>query len=302
MKSPLVSIQIPTYNQKEYIKQALDSALAQTYDNLQIIVSDDCSTDYDIFEYLKDYLNHLKVQIFRHPNNLGRVANYRYCLYHLVKGEWFINLDGDDYFINTNFIQKAVDRIILVENVAVFQANSLIDKISKNKMPAKMIDNETYFMEGIHYLNYLNDGLGFNHGNIIFNTSLAKKYNFYNHDILDSDYLSFLKILNEGNIVFWRPKVYIWRHHNNQATHTLDFNKVKIKYEAYEEIFKIYKGRSVYSFVKNNISYNLFSQLCQTLRQGHIGLEEILFLLSKLKLEKIYIKTIGYTIKKKIIK
>ena len=294
MLQPLVSIQIPTYNQKQFIKQALDSALAQTYDNLQIIVSDDCSTDYDIFEYLKEYVNHPRVQIYRHTKNIGRVANYRYCLYHLVKGQWFINLDGDDYFINTNFIQKAVDIIILVENVAVFQANSLIDKISKNKMPAKMIDDETYFMEGFHYLNYPNDGLGFSHASMVFNVSLAKEFDFYNHDMLDIDYLSFLKILNRGNIVFWKPKVYTRRKHKNQASDTIDFKKVQIKYAGYNEVFKIYEGRSVYSSLTKITLYNLFLQLCQTFQKGNIGVKEILFLLFKLKFQKRYLLTGNY--------
>lgn len=45
IKNPLVSIIIPTYNRAELLKRAIESALAQTYKNIQIIVVDDASED-----------------------------------------------------------------------------------------------------------------------------------------------------------------------------------------------------------------------------------------------------------------
>ena len=68
MNKPLVSIQIPTYNQKEYIKETLESALIQTYESIQIIVTDDCS-NYDIKEFLKDYSSISLVEIVVNSKN-----------------------------------------------------------------------------------------------------------------------------------------------------------------------------------------------------------------------------------------
>lgn len=261
----LVSIQIPTYNQKQYIKQALDSALAQDYDNLQIIVSDDCSSDYDIFEFLKDYRNNSKVLIHRNKKNLGRVGNYRNTLYNLVKGEYFVNLDGDDYFICTGFISHAVKSIRTVgHKTAVFQAFSKIEKIKENKLNYIQIDENTYSIKGLDYINCLKNGVGFTHGSLVINTKSAKKVDYYNIDVLDSDYFSFLKILKEGDIVFWNQKVYKIRDHIQRATYTLNFEQVKKKYLALHDLKMSYLNnydKNVSKKMLRVTSQNLFNQL-----------------------------------------
>lgn len=260
----LITIQIPTYNQKQYIKQALDSALAQDYDNLQIIVSDDCSSDYDIFDFLKDYRNNPKVLIHRNRENLGRVGNYRNTLYNLVKGEYFVNLDGDDYFINPGFISHAAKSIKSTSHeIAVFQANSKLEKIKENKLSNIQIDENTYLVKGFDCINNLENGLGYMHGSTIVNTKLARKANFYNIDVLDSDYFSFLKILKNGEIIFWNKKVYEIRIHSERATYTSTFEKIKEKTKAFEDL-KVYYSNVDSSKTEKMLKItekNLFNQL-----------------------------------------
>ena len=59
-KHPLVSIAIITYNQKEFLRECIDSILIQDYSNFEIVVADDCSSD-GTQELLKTYKN-------KHPN------------------------------------------------------------------------------------------------------------------------------------------------------------------------------------------------------------------------------------------
>ena len=78
--TPKVSIIIPTYNQSKYIKKAIQSALNQDYNNLEVVVSDDNSND-NTFEIVKPLLlQHINLKYFKNPRNIGRVANYNKVL------------------------------------------------------------------------------------------------------------------------------------------------------------------------------------------------------------------------------
>jgi len=104
-----VSIQIPTYNQQQYISQAIDSVLMQDYPDLEVIVADDCSTD-ETEAIVRKYKD-IRVKYFKNEKNIGRVANYRKSLYDYCTGDWVVNLDGDDYFTSPTFISRGMNVI-----------------------------------------------------------------------------------------------------------------------------------------------------------------------------------------------
>lgn len=95
---PLVSYLLVTYNQEKYIKEAVESALAQTYSPLEIIISDDCSKD-KTFEIIKetvaDYKGPHKVILNRNEHNLG-IANHMNKVMSMAKGELWVMGAGDD--------------------------------------------------------------------------------------------------------------------------------------------------------------------------------------------------------------
>lgn len=79
MKS-LVSILLPVFNGGKFLEAAIDSVLAQTHENFELIVVDDCSTDGSvaISERLKDQDSRIK--FFQNESNVGLFANYNRCL------------------------------------------------------------------------------------------------------------------------------------------------------------------------------------------------------------------------------
>jgi glycosyltransferase involved in cell wall biosynthesis len=91
-----VSICIPTYNQCQYLEQAIRSALNQTQLPDEIIVSNDCSTDntMTLLEHLAKEIQILK--ILHQPVNLGIAKNTDLCL-RSARGEFVVRLDSDDY-------------------------------------------------------------------------------------------------------------------------------------------------------------------------------------------------------------
>ena len=91
---PLVSILIPCYNSEQWIGYAIESALAQTWPNKQVIVLDDGSTD-DSLHVIRRYESHLRWETGQ--NRGGGYARNR--LLEMASGEWVQYLDADDYLL-----------------------------------------------------------------------------------------------------------------------------------------------------------------------------------------------------------
>lgn len=97
--SPLVSYIIVTYNQERFVKDAVLSALEQTYDNMEIIISDDNSTDKTmaiIQETVSNYKGSHKIIINKNETNLGIREHVNKLLYEFCNGEYILLAAGDD--------------------------------------------------------------------------------------------------------------------------------------------------------------------------------------------------------------
>jgi len=101
MISKLVSIIIPTYNYAKYIQAAIDSALKQTYENIEVIVVDDGSID-DTQDKLKVYGK--KIRCFVQVNQGASAARNRGLKE--AKGDYICFLDADDMYRPNNIVEK----------------------------------------------------------------------------------------------------------------------------------------------------------------------------------------------------
>ena len=151
MKStkPLVSVSLICYNQKNYIKQALDSVLMQkTNFKYEIVLSDDCSTDGTNLiceEYASRYPD--KIRLIKHEHNLGGVKNYLEN-YKLCNGKYISYLEGDDFYLDPYKLQKQVD--FLEENEDYVICCSHVEKIDEHgKFLGQLLENmnDTYTVE-----------------------------------------------------------------------------------------------------------------------------------------------------------
>jgi glycosyltransferase involved in cell wall biosynthesis len=93
--APLVSIGLPVFNGEKYIQQTLDSLLAQSYDNFELNISDNASTD-GTEEICRLYAaKDNRVHYYRQPRNVGLMGNWR-CVLQLASGEYFMWAQHDD--------------------------------------------------------------------------------------------------------------------------------------------------------------------------------------------------------------
>jgi len=98
----LVTIGIPTYNRADgYLREALESALMQTYRNLEIVVSDNCSTD-NTEGIVRGYADS-RVRYIKQPTPLAPNDNFNFCL-DQAKGNYFLLLHDDDK-VDPDFIE-----------------------------------------------------------------------------------------------------------------------------------------------------------------------------------------------------
>jgi glycosyltransferase involved in cell wall biosynthesis len=133
---PLVTIAIPTYNRADnYLRQALTSALTQTYPNIEIIVSDNCSTDHT--KTLMTGFSDSRIKYFRHAKNIGANNNFNFSLQQ-AKGTYFLLLHDDDLidrdFIETcmNANEYAGDSGIIRTGIRVIDSNDKVLREMRN--------------------------------------------------------------------------------------------------------------------------------------------------------------------------
>ena len=111
MSSDLVSIIMPSYNTAKYIAESINSVLAQTYTNWELLVVDDCSTDSSV-EIIKNYCTKdERIQLFVNDKNSGAAASRNKAL-RGAAGRWIAFLDSDDLWLP----EKLEKQITFMEN------------------------------------------------------------------------------------------------------------------------------------------------------------------------------------------
>lgn len=115
--TPLVSIGIPTYNRAEMLRRSIESALGQDYQRIEVIISDNASTD-TTQELCQEFSKKDgRIKYIRQSFNLGASANFAEVL-KVASGEYFMWL-GDDDWIDAFYISHCVALLRVDPNVAL---------------------------------------------------------------------------------------------------------------------------------------------------------------------------------------
>ena len=129
-EGPLVSICMPIYNDEDYVGEALSSVLNQTYKNLEVVFSNNCSTDNSV--KVINSFNDSRVKIYTNETNIGGAKNFE-KVFSYATGKYMSYLSSDDK-IDLTAIEKAVKLMEDPKNQDVVLVNTyigIIDNLSK---------------------------------------------------------------------------------------------------------------------------------------------------------------------------
>ncbi|MGM1020290.1 MAG: glycosyltransferase family 2 protein [Bacillota bacterium] len=228
MEHPLVSIVIPAYNRPHTLKIALESALEQTYPNIEIIICDDSTTP-EVQEMLEPFLDSFpQIQYHKNEKNLF-LENWHKC-FDLASGEYINYLMDDDVF-HKEKIEKMIHFFLNFENITLVTSYRQTMNESGAFIPAnyatKRLYDETRIMDGkmlanvalTRCLNVIGEPT-----TVLFKkTDLIERFGVYKgkqYSLLN-DLASWLTLLSKGKAVYISEELSYFRIHPNQNNQTL---------------------------------------------------------------------------------
>ncbi|WP_330501454.1 glycosyltransferase family 2 protein [Peribacillus frigoritolerans] len=149
-KGILITICMPVYNEVETIDSSINSVLNQSYKNIELLISDNCSTD-GTFERLQKYKDP-RIKLFQNKKNIGWRLNSNQLLAR-ASGTYVVTLHGDDVYKSHAFLERILQLFEENENAGVihFIPSKDFQVVFKNKN--KMNPEEYYsFIGSLRYM------------------------------------------------------------------------------------------------------------------------------------------------------
>jgi glycosyltransferase involved in cell wall biosynthesis len=225
---------IPTFNQAEYLSRAITSALAQAYENLEVVVGDDASSDGT--PWLMQKFKDPRLRYVRNEQNVGRVANYRLLLYEHTTGDFIVNLDGDDYFTDTRFISDAID-LIRTRTRTVIVAGRAVIRDSRRERVSSIPSRGEY--KGTEVLLRMPDArFHLVHMATLYDRALALSLAFYRSPAISSDWESLYRLMLRGNVCYINRAVGVWNVHPKGVSSSTDWMALLGNLEIWRPIYR----------------------------------------------------------------
>ena len=190
---PLVSVIIPVYNAEKYVEQAVRSIMNQTYQNLEILITDDWSTD-GSFEILKKLSEEdSRIKLFRNTEN-QKIVRTLNALVERASGKYIARMDADDISLakriekQVAFLEANPDIALCGTNAFCIDVNSKI--ISKVRFPIRSEDCK-------YFLKY---STCFFHPSIFINAQILKENPYSEFFLYAEDYELWVRLLCENNL------------------------------------------------------------------------------------------------------
>jgi glycosyltransferase involved in cell wall biosynthesis len=250
----MVSVIIPNYNYAKYLNERIDSVFSQTYQDYEVIILDDCSTD-DSKSIIEKYRNNPKTSdIIYNDINSGSVFKQWKKGISLAKGDYIWIAESDD-FASTDFLEKLVPLLIEYNASLAFSDSMTVDENSKEipgwrtliDVPKKksytVIDGNYYIYKEMLKGNRINNASA-----VVFNKENALKIQNFDEYKLCGDWFFWINIMLDSRFIYFNKKLNFFRQHTNRFTSAANKNG-----------FQYLEGLDVAGFIINRFSLHALS-------------------------------------------
>ncbi len=239
--NPTVSVIIPSYNYGHYLVRALDSVLAQSYQDFEIIVADDCSIDStaNIMEYYTK--NYRRVRYVRQKTNVGHAKN-RNTAIDIAQGEFIAMLDADDW-LHPEYLATCMPQFKKKNVGVVYTANMFHYPNGKQVKPEQKIISGYLYKEL-----YINNFIG---TSVIFRKDAMPRHN-YNDQLIPElnnmgvDWWILLEMSVKWEMVGIDKPLYNYSYHDGQISS-------KYHNRVMADTFIQWKFRSLYGVLLGDV-------------------------------------------------
>lgn len=249
-----IDILLATYNGEKYIKAQIDSILNQTYKNIRLVISDDCSKD-DTIQILKQYEEKdTRIKVYAQQQNLGVVKNIEFLLKQ-VENKYYMLSDQDDVWLPEK-VEKSLEKLKREKADLVFGDLEVVDQDLKTIYPSfgdfMLLNEKIKKYINTNRLNYL-------YNCVTGCTVLAKtetiekilplpqksKYLIHDH------WIGLMASLN-GKVTYMTEKYIKYRQHGNNQVGTNKISHGFKKLEQVRELFINVKLGVFGTYIENN--------------------------------------------------
>ena len=213
MNQSVVSVIMPAYNGEKYIGEAIESIQKQSYQNWELIIVEDCSTDRTL-SVIEGYLQDPRIKLFRNEHNLGIAASRNKAM-ELARGEYIAIQDDDDLSLPDR-LETGV--ILLDEHPEIKAVAGYWVRVDETGKDILSIHNAYKNPRYVRACLLLQDCIG--NGSAMFRKDFAVKYHlkYRDHMLGMEDYGFWIDFSKHGNISAVDRIVYKQRQHLSQET------------------------------------------------------------------------------------
>lgn len=221
-RTPLVSVIIPNYNHAHFLDLRLQSVLNQTYQNYEVIILDDNSTDNSLEIINKYKSNSHVVQIVVNSTNTGSPFKQWRKGFSIAKGDLIWIAESDDYCENT-LLEKLVDKFINYPDVVVAFCRTIqVDENGEFVKEMQSTNSLTDFYTGSDFLKkklqWRNTII--NASSALFKKNVALSLHEYLNMKSSGDWLFWIEMTNYGNVCVEKEALNYYRRYSTNTTQT----------------------------------------------------------------------------------